>query len=189
MSPKRSPHAPAPGRLANVFGDRVDLDSAVVRSLGRGNAVPVTEVAPERASTVGAKDVVMDLLTWYNSLEKPAWTPSPATIGLIWQILYPIILVTFGFVFVQAFRRKVPWSVFIPFAINLVANLVFTPIQFGLRNLVLASVDILIVWATIPWLALAIWRYHRWVAFAQIPYFAWVSTATILQLSITAMNR
>ena len=76
----------------------------------------------------------MSWMEWYNSLAKPSWTPAPPTIGLIWQILYPIILVTFGFVFVQAFRGKVPWWVVVPFAINLVANLIFTPIQFGLRN-------------------------------------------------------
>ena len=94
----------------------------------------------------------MEWRDWYNSLEKPSWTPEPATIGLIWQILYPIILVTFGFVFVQAIRKKVPWMVALPFAINLVANLIFTPIQFGLRNLPLAAVDILIVWGTIIWM-------------------------------------
>ena len=48
----------------------------------------------------------MTWIDWYNSLAKPSWTPAPATIGLIWQILYPIILVTFGFVAVQTFRRK-----------------------------------------------------------------------------------
>ncbi len=130
----------------------------------------------------------MTWMDWYDSLAKPGWTPSPTTIGLIWRILYPIIIVTFGFVFVQAIRRKVPWWVALPFAINLVANLIFTPIQFGLRNLPLASVDILIVWGTIIWMVVAIWRYYRWVAVAQIPYFVWVSLATVLQLSITVMN-
>ena len=130
----------------------------------------------------------MPWLDWYNSLTKPAWTPAPATIGLIWQILYPIILVSFGFVFAQALRKKVPWLVALPFAINLIANLIFTPIQFGMRNLPLATVDILIVWATIIWMVVAIWRYSRWVAVAQLPYFVWVSLATVLQLSITAMN-
>lgn len=71
--------------------------------------------------------------------------PTPATIGLIWRILYPIILVTFGFVFEQMFRGKVGWKTALPFAINLVANLIFSAIQFGLRNLPLAAVDILIV--------------------------------------------
>ena len=91
----------------------------------------------------------MAWIDWYDSPGKPAWTPAPATIGLIWQILYPIIIVTFGFVFVQAFRGKVPWWAAVPFAINLVANLVFMPILAGLQNLPLASLDILVVWATI----------------------------------------
>jgi len=125
---------------------------------------------------------------WYDSLWKPSWTPEPATIGLIWQIIYPIILITFGFVFVQAFRRKIPWKVALPFTINLVANLIFTPIQFGLWNLPLAAVDILIVWGTIIWMMVAVWRHYKWVAVAQVPYLVWVSIATVLQLSITWMN-
>lgn len=130
----------------------------------------------------------MTWIEWYNSLAKPSWTPAPATIGLIWQILYPIIVVSFGFVFVQAFRRRVPWVAALPFAINLAANLAFTPIQFGMRNLPLAAVDILIVWSSIVWMAVAIWRYYRWVTFAQVPYFLWVSLATILQSAMTWMN-
>ena len=130
----------------------------------------------------------MDWMDWYNSLEKPAWTPSPAAIGTIWQMIYPIILLSFGFVLLQAFRRKLPWLVVLPFGINLVANLVFTPIQFGMRNLPLAAIDILIVWATIIWLSVAIWKHYRWVALSQLPYFIWVSIATVLQLSITWSN-
>ena len=131
----------------------------------------------------------MEFRDWYDSLLKPSWTPDPTTIGLIWQILYPIILITFGFVFVQAVRKQVPRRVALPFAINLVSNLIFTPIQFGLRNLPLASVDILVVWGTIVWMCAAIWRHYRFIALAQVPYFAWVSIATVLQLSITWMNR
>ncbi|MBX3421841.1 MAG: tryptophan-rich sensory protein [Pirellulaceae bacterium] len=125
---------------------------------------------------------------WYNSLQKPSWTPEPSTIGTIWQILYPIILVTFGFVFVQSIRQKLPWFVAVPFGINLIANLIFTPIQFGLRNLPLAAIDIVIVWATILWMMVAIWQHYRWVAVAQVPYFVWVSLASVLQLSITFRN-
>jgi benzodiazapine receptor len=83
----------------------------------------------------------------------------------------------------------IPWLVALPFAINLAANLVFTPIQFGLRDLPLASIDIVVVWGTLVWMMLAIWPHSRWVAVAQIPYFVWVSIATALQLSITWVNR
>lgn len=127
-------------------------------------------------------------MDWYVTLWKPDWTPAPKTIGLIWQMLYPIIIVSFGFVFVRAFRGKLEKKAVLPFAINLVANLIFTPIQFGLRNLPLASVDILIVWWTLIWMMVVIGKHHKWVAVAQVPYFVWVSTATILQLSMTWMN-
>lgn len=127
-------------------------------------------------------------MEWYNSLVKPSWTPAPSTISLIWTILYPVILVSFGFVFVQAFRGKVGWKVALPFAINLIANLLFMPIFAGLRNVPLACVDILIVWATIIWGVVVAWPVYKWVAVAQAPYFVWVSTATVIQVSITAMN-
>jgi translocator protein len=80
------------------------------------------------------------------------------------------------------------WPVAVPFAIHLIANLIFTPIQFGWRNLPLAVIDIFIVWGTIMWMVVSVWKHYRWVAFAQGPYFVWVSLATILQLSITWMN-
>lgn len=130
----------------------------------------------------------MTWMDWYYSLAKPSWTPAPSTISLIWTILYPIILVSFGFVFVQAFRGKIPWMVAVPFAINLLANLLFMPIFSGLRSVPLACVDILIVWATTLWMMVAVGPVNRWVAIAQMPYFVWVSIATALQVSITVMN-
>jgi benzodiazapine receptor len=130
----------------------------------------------------------MEWKQWYDELAKPSWTPAPGTIGLIWQILYPIILVSFGYVFLQAVREKIDRKIALPFAINLAANLMFTPIQFRLRNLPLASVDILIVWGSILWLMVVVWPHYRWVSLVQIPYLIWVSLATVLQLSIMAMN-
>ena len=130
----------------------------------------------------------MTWMEWYDSLWKPTWTPAPSTIGLIWQILYPIIFVTFAFVLIQAIRKKVPWKSALPFMINLAANLAFTPIQFGLRSLFWAAADILVVWGTIIWMMVAVWSKYKWVAVAQVPYFVWVSIATVLQLSITWMN-
>jgi translocator protein len=131
----------------------------------------------------------MDWMTWYDSLAKPEWTPSPRTISVIWWILYPIIAVTFVTVFVQTVRGRIAWPVALPFVINLAANLLFTPILFGLRHLPLAAVDVFVVWATIIWAMIAIWPHYRIIAVAQVPYLVWVSIATVLQLSITWMNR
>lgn len=130
----------------------------------------------------------MSSMQWYESLYKPTWTPDPATISLIWQILYPIIAFSFSYVFLRALRGKIPWSVALPFAINLVANLAFTPIFFSLRSLVLSSVDIVVVLATLVWGMVMLWNFHRWIVFLLSPYLIWVVIATYLQFAITQMN-
>ena len=75
------------------------------------------------------------------------------------------------------------------FAINLVANLSFTPILFRLRGLTLATADILIVLVSLLWAIAAVWPYHRLVAVAQLPYLLWVGIATVLQVNILLRNR
>lgn len=125
---------------------------------------------------------------WYSTLIKPFWSPPSWIFGPVWTFLYVIIAATFGVVFYKAFTKKIPWSVALPFALNLVFNLVFTPLQFGLQNNYLAAADILLVLGTLIWSLISIWPHARWVAYANIPYFLWVSFATVLQLTITYLN-
>lgn len=126
--------------------------------------------------------------SWYDNLSKPSWTPSSQFIGTVWSILYPIILFSFGFVFLKAMKGEIPKKILLPLFINLGANLAFSPIQFGLKNLPLAALDILTVLGTIVWIMIAIWPYYKWVALAQIPYLTWVLVATTLQIQITLSN-
>ena len=76
----------------------------------------------------------------------------------------------------------------LPFILNIVFNLAFTPIQFGLRNLPLATLDIFLVLITIIWAMVVIFPYMRWVTYMMIPYLIWVSFATVLQTTITVIN-
>lgn len=126
---------------------------------------------------------------WYDKLAKPTWTPPGSTIGIIWTLLYPIIIAVFVYMSWRILRGDVPASLAVPIAINVLTNVAFTPIQFGLRNLPLATVDILVVLVTIVWCIVAFWPYSRVASLAFLPYLAWVSTATVLQVSITWMNR
>jgi tryptophan-rich sensory protein len=110
----------------------------------------------------------------------------------VWTVLYAVIAVSFGTVFYRAFTGKVAWMVAVPFALNLLFNFIFTPIQFGLRNNVLASVDILLVLVTLVWALYSVWHAApdlRWVVYANIPYLLWGTFATSLQLTITYLNR
>lgn len=125
---------------------------------------------------------------WYSSLIKPSWSPPSWIFGPVWTFLYAIIAVTFGTVFFRTFTGKLPWMAALPFALNLIFNFAFTPLQFGLKNNYLAAGDILLVLATLIWALISIWPHSRWIVYANIPYLLWVSFATVLQLTITFLN-
>jgi len=127
-------------------------------------------------------------MQWYAQLIKPSWAPPAWLFGPVWSVLYLGIAISFSATAILFFRGKIPFIVLLPFILNLVFNFAFSPIQFGLRSNVLASVDILLVLATLVWAIVAIRPAAPWIAYAQLPYLAWVSFATVLQFTITYLN-
>lgn len=129
---------------------------------------------------------------WYQQLIKPSWAPPSWLFGPVWSVLYAIIAVTFGTVFYKAFTGKLAWIVALPFILNLVFNFAFTSLQFGLKSNLLAAIDIVLVLGTLIWALVALWRAlpdSRWIVYANIPHLLWVTFATVLQLTITFLNR
>jgi len=131
----------------------------------------------------------MDTYVWYQQLKKPFFSPPAWIFGPVWSVLYVLIIVSFGFVFYKVLTRQWPVWVALPFLINIIANLIFTYLQFGLKNNVLALLDIIVVLTTILWAMRIVPTSASWVAWIQVPYLLWVSFATILQATITWMNR
>lgn len=126
--------------------------------------------------------------SWYEKLNKPSWAPDVSLFGTVWSILYPIIFVANGYVIALLSSGKINYKTALPFWLNLFFNFLFTPLQFGLRNNLLALIDIFLVLITIIWAIIAIWPHSKIVSFAFIPYLIWVSIATALQFYITMHN-
>ena len=125
----------------------------------------------------------------YFELIKPFWSPPAWVFGPAWSILYIIIAISFGVVFYKAYTKEISWIIALPFILNLIFNLSFTWFQFGLKNNLLASIDIIFVLGTLMWMLVAIYPYVAWIAYVNIPYLLWVSFATCLQITITYLNR
>jgi benzodiazapine receptor len=131
----------------------------------------------------------MENYQWYSQLIKPVWSPPSWLFGPVWTFLYCLIAVSFGKVFWMVFQKQIsPW-VALPFVLNLIFNFAFTPLQFGLKSNPLAAIDILLVLGTLDCAMVVIYPHVKWVAYIQIPYLLWVLFATILQLTITYLNR
>ena len=127
--------------------------------------------------------------TWFEQIIKPDWAPPAWIFGPVWTFLYIIIAITFFYAGWLFFKGKISFLVLLPFILNLVFNLLFTAIQFRLQNNILASIDILLVLGTLIWLLIVIYPHSKWITLANIPYLLWVSFATVLQLTITYLNR
>lgn len=130
----------------------------------------------------------MDSVNWYRSLNKPSWAPDESLFGRVWSVLYPIIFAVNIYIIVLLSQNKISWLVALPFWLNLFFNIIFTPIQFGIKNNYLAAVDIYIVLFTIIWSMIAIWPYAKIVTIAFVPYLIWVGIATALQTYIALNN-
>lgn len=125
---------------------------------------------------------------WYQTLLRPEWAPPAWLFGPVWTVLYALIAISYGYVFYRAWRGTLSWWVALPFALNLLFNAVFTPIQFGLQINWLALLDVLFVVATLVWAMVAVWPHARWVVWVNVPYLLWGSFATVLQATITWLN-
>ncbi len=127
--------------------------------------------------------------TWYSTLLKPSWAPPSFLFGPLWTVLYILIAYSFGTVLYKAYTQKLPWIVALPFILNLVFNIAFTPLQFSLKNNLLATIDVVLVLGTLMWALVAIWPHFRWIVYINLPYLLWVTFATVLQITITFLNR
>lgn len=125
---------------------------------------------------------------WYQELKKPTWAPPSKLFGPVWSVLYLIIFISYGYVFYLFFQAEIGWIEILPFLMNILFNLAFTPIQFTLRNNYLALIDILLTLVTLLWALITIYPIAPWVTWINSAYLLWVAFASALQLAITWLN-
>ena len=126
---------------------------------------------------------------WYSQLIKPTWAPPSWLFGPAWTFLYILIAISFGNVFLMFAQKKISFLVVLPFILNLFFNFIFTYIQFGLKNNLGAAVDISLVLVTLIWSITSIFPISPWIAYIQTPYLLWVCFATVLQFTVTYLNK
>ena len=137
---------------------------------------------------LGAFITVGGIESWYSTLNKPPGTPPNWLFGPVWATLYALIGISFAIVWQKAsdparFRECVR-----VFVLQLVLNLLWTPIFFGAHQMTAA---LLVIVTLLVAIVMTIFHFRKVSALAAgllIPYLLWVSYATYLNAGYVVLN-
>lgn len=128
--------------------------------------------------------------TWYVTLEKPIFNPPNWIFMPVWTLLYIFMAVAAGLVWdkikVQSEEVK---KALLFFLIQLILNAIWSYLFFGLKNPMLALVEIILLWLMIYETYLKFIKINKISGYLLIPYLAWVAFAAILNASIWWLNK
>ena len=140
-------------------------------------------------------EVVGGLLTtpairsgWYGLLEKPVFQPPAWVFGPVWTMLYVLMAVSAWLVWEKADEKpiKIP---LVLFYVQLLLNVMWSGLFFGMGRPDLALAEILVLWTLIAVVTVLFFRVQRTAGLLFVPYLAWVSFALMLNGSIWWLNR
>ncbi|GGF32863.1 putative membrane protein YtaB [Halobacillus andaensis] len=126
--------------------------------------------------------------SWYDQLKKPSWTPTGGTIGIVWAILFAFISLAVSYVIYKKGFKNLPKSLWLAFILNYVCNQLFSYFQFTQKDLLLASIDCVLVAITAIWVGLLLNKISRLSSLLFIPYIAWSTFATFLAFTFYMLN-
>lgn len=127
---------------------------------------------------------------WYPTLEKPFFNPPNWIFMPVWTLLYVFMAIAAGLVWDkikeenEAVKKALGF-----FIIQLTLNAVWSYLFFGLKNPMLALIEIALLWLMIYETYLKFTKINKTAGFLLIPYLGWVGFAAILNASIWWLNR
>lgn len=125
--------------------------------------------------------------SWYVALQKPAGTPPGWAFPVAWTTLYIMLGLALTIILnARGSRMRGPATTL--FALQLMVNLAWTPVFFGLHKVGLAF------WMIVAMLLLSIAttflfaRIRKSAAWLMVPYMVWISYAGCLTWGIDRLN-
>ena len=128
--------------------------------------------------------------TWYPTLIKPIFNPPNWIFMPMWTLLYILMAVAAGLVWNKIKEQNgVVKKALLFFIIQLTLNAIWSYLFFGLKNPMLALIEIALLWLMIYETYLKFIKINKTAGYLLIPYMAWVSFAAVLNASIWWLNR
>mgnify|MGYP000338158377 FL=1 len=130
------------------------------------------------------------ITTWYPTLVKPSFNPPNWIFAPVWTSLYVMMGVAAGLIWNQITTQKAAVTKALQFfTIQLVLNALWSYLFFGLHNLMLATIEVVLLWLMIFETYSQFAKINKTASYLMLPYLAWVSFASVLTASIWWLNR
>lgn len=142
----------------------------------------------ESAGIIGGLFTASAIPTWYRQLIRPPLSPPNWVFGPVWTVLYLFMGIAAFLVWKKAGKQKPAHAALGIFALQLLLNMLWSIVFFGLRNPFLAFVEILILIAAIVWTMIRFYRFSHAATYLLAPYLAWVIFAAYLNFGIWMLN-
>lgn len=128
--------------------------------------------------------------SWYPTLIKPIFNPPNWIFMPMWTFLYILMAVAAGLVWdkIKEQNERVKKALAF-FLIQLALNAIWSYLFFGLKNPMLALIEIALLWLMIYETYLKFTKINKIAGYLLIPYLIWVAFAGILNGSIWWLNR
>ncbi len=138
------------------------------------------------AGFLGSLSTISSIPTWYAGLQKPSFNPPNWVFGPVWTMLYTLMGISFYLIWTS--KSKLKNTAMIIFGIQLLLNAIWSPLFFGLKNPLLAFIDIILMWISIVATIIIFYKIKPMAAYLLIPYILWVSFAALLNFSLWQLN-
>lgn len=143
----------------------------------------------QSAGLIGTVFTVSSIQNWYNLLNQPSFRPPNWLFGPVWTILYTLMGISLYWIWIKGTKKKEVRDALKLFAVHLVFNATWSIVFFGMHNIPLSLVNIVVLWILIVMVMIRFYKIDKKASLILIPYLAWVSFATILNFSIFLLNR
>jgi translocator protein len=156
----------------------------------------ISIAVPLMAGVIGSIFTSESVATWYQTIEKPSFSPPDWLFGPVWTTLYVMMGVSLFLVWratstttlTKDRRSSRRIAAFIAFGSQLILNVLWSFIFFGLRSPQLTFAEIVILLISIVVTIVIFYKISRIAAVLMIPYAVWVAFASFLNLQIWLLN-
>ena len=154
-------------------------------------SIIICELAGVLGSMSMASEIGMPFGSWYENLKKPSYNPPNWLFAPVWTTLYIMMGIAGGLVWheINSPRKEEVKKAMLFFAIQLGLNALWSYLFFGLKNPLLALIEIVLLWLMIYETYIKFSKINKFSGYLFVPYLLWVSFATVLNASIWWLNR